>query len=257
MYPKLGVLILIVLSISEAYAQNKLFVNDSFETDDFLSNWNRAEKCCSYSITRSDSIARTGKFSAKFELNKMDSDVANSKRAELTTSAEKTPNVERWYKFSTYLPQNYAIDSLPEILAQWHEIPDFRLGETWRSPPVSLQIDKSRWIVRILSSNLKVNTNKSLSTNETLNISNIKTGVWTDWIFHIFFSYDNDGFVQVWQNGELIIDYKGPNYYNDEKGPYFKIGLYKWGWKGKSSKSTVKSRVIYFDDVQVSNEKVD
>ena len=241
---------------SKQERHNKLFVRDSFEQLDFAKNWKGAEKCCSYSMMRSDSIAREGKYSLRLELNLTDDIVAGSKRVELRTANEKKANVERWYKFSTYFPQDYALDAIPEIIAQWHENPDFDLGEKWRSPPIALEIIKGKWQVRVLSASEKVNTNKTLSSNNSFDIEDFKAGTWHDWIFHIHFSFEEDGLIQVWHNGKLVVDHAGPNYYNDKKGPYFKIGLYKWGWKAKNVRSAVARRVLYIDDVKIGGENM-
>ena len=38
----------------------------------------------------------------------------------------------------------------------------------------------------------------------------LEKGVWHDWILHVRWSYDSDGFVEAWLDGEQVIDYAGP-----------------------------------------------
>ena len=240
------------------YSQNKINkLSDSFEEENFITNWGGIEKCCAYSIQRSDSVAKSGNYSLRFELRKDDSLVANGKRAEIKLKAEASPNVERWYRFSYFLPDNYKNDSIPEILAQWHEIPDWDLGEDWRSPPLSLFTQNGQWKFLIMWATDKVNTNKTISGRKMIDLGEYETGRWTEWIFHLYFAYKEDGLVQIWKNGELVVDYHGPNYYNDKSGPYFKVGIYKWDWKNPSKESTVTQRVFFIDDVRVGDDTFD
>ena len=79
-----------------------------------------------------------------------------------------------------------------------------------------------------------------------------KTGVWTDWVFHVKWSYQADGILEIWKNGEKVVDQKGPNTFNDAKGPYFKMGLYK-GWKDPDRPSdAVNKRVLYHDEFRMA-----
>lgn len=213
------------------------------------------EACCEKSIVTTRKVFKTGKKSLRFELNDTDSDVEGGKRSEMIFRREETPNIERWYKFNTYFSSDYGIDSLPEIIAQWHEVPDWNLGESWRSPPVSLQIKDGFWYVVIIWASEKVNTYKSISGQKKIKIGKVETGSWDEWVFHIKFSYQNKGRIQLWRKGKLVLDYNGPNYYNDEVGPYFKMGIYKWEWNSNNINRSIHKRVLYIDDVIIGNEK--
>ncbi len=238
-----------------AYCQNKSsMVSESFEKKGFVLNWAASEKCCDYSLQRSDSVAKTGKYSLRIELRKDDKIIAKGKRAELKIAAEKTPNVERWYKVSYFLPNDYKSDSMYEILAQWHEIPDLSLGEDWRSPPLALLTQDGKWKFRIWWATDPVNTNKSVSGKKMLDLGEIVTGKWTEWVFHVHFSHQEDGFLQIWKDGKQVVDELGPNYYNDQSGPFFKVGIYKFGWTNPYSKSSVSNRVFFIDDIKVGDE---
>lgn len=253
---RIWILCLLVSCCIQVKAQkvSKLFVQDAFELDSYLGNWANREACCSYSIVRSNSVARDGKYSVRFELNKDDIPVHGGKRAELITWREPTPDAERWYRFSIFLPEEFGIDSVEEIVAQWHEVPDFDLGETWRSPPIALQINKDKWVASVMWASDAVNTNKTLSGKKSEQLGVIEKGKWVDWIFHIRFSHKDDGVLQIWKDGNQVLDYTGPNYYNDRVGPYFKIGIYKWRWQDVHNKSVVTQRILYFDRVKISDQ---
>ena len=70
-------------------------------------------------------------------------------------------------------------------------------------------------------------------------------GVWHDFVYHIKWSYKDDGFVEGWLNGKKIIDYRGPVGYNDDQGIYFKIGVYR--------NESEKTYVIYHDEYRRGN----
>ena len=247
-----------ILSISEQKVFAQIFsINESFENPAFLKRWDRNEKCCDYSIQRSDSIAHSGKYSLRFELNQTDRLVANSKRAEIAWHTERNTKIDRWFSFSIFLPADYQKDVASEILAQWHESPDAALGETWRTAPISLRSQNGYWRAAIQWSPEQVNTDRTVAGKKSFQIGKQKKGVWTSFVFHIRFSCNADGLLEIWKDGESVVNYTGPNYYNDKKGPFFKLGIYKPEWKSKTNKSTVTNRVVFYDDVIIGNENAD
>ena len=78
----------------------------------------------------------------------------------------------------------------------------------------------------------------------------IRKDQWTDWVVHVKWSYRDDGLVEIWENGKLIAKRRGPNTFNDQRAPYFKMGIYK-GWRDRQEpKGMVSRRVIYHDEVR-------
>jgi len=76
---------------------------------------------------------------------------------------------------------------------------------------------------------------------------------WVSWIIHVKWVNDNTGFLQVWKNGELMIDRK--NFIScPPEGSYFKLGINKFGWLDQPS--TTERRVLYFDEVRIGDERV-
>jgi Polysaccharide lyase len=243
-------------SYNVGHPQSNIIFQSSFEETNWAKLWPGLDTCCSYSIVRTDSISRKGTYSARVEVDKILPPPGIGYRAELVTNTEPVPNVERWYGFSIYLPNNFASDSADEILAQWHDTPDVDRGETSRSPPISLQITKKQWHLNIIWASNPVNTNLTRSGDAAVNLGDCILGQWTDWVFHLKFSYQNDGLIQIWKNGTLIADRNGPNYYNDEVGPYFKTGIYQWVWAPDWAgvPSIITHRVVYIDNVKQGNQ---
>lgn len=79
------------------------------------------------------------------------------------------------------------------------------------------------------------------------------TGVWTDWVFHVKWSYQSDGLLEVWRDGRKVVTQKGPNTFNDKGGPYFKMGMYK-GWQDPERPGdAVTRRVLYHDEYRMGS----
>jgi len=75
-------------------------------------------------------------------------------------------------------------------------------------------------------------------------MGNIEKGKWTGISYK--WSHKPDGLLEVWKDGKLVVRKTGPNTYNDEKGPFLKMGIYKPHWKSKPkrSKTTKQSHLL-------------
>lgn len=208
------------------------------------------ELCCSHSARIVSTPGGRGGRAVKFTLNRTDPDIADSKRAEI--KLDRVPaKSERIYRFSSYLPGDYATDPSMEIVAQWHETPDFEIGETWRSPPLYLKTQNGRWVLSRRWDPNRLTRNNTPAGTETIDLGPYRKGAWTDWVFRVRWSYDSNGLVEVWKDGKQVVKKIGPNTYNDEIGTYFKIGFYKPDWKSRPQESKTTQREIYFDRVRV------
>jgi hypothetical protein len=221
----------------------------------FVENFESGEithKCSGNCPLTSSEYANSGKYSMKVHLDRNQSKI--NYRTEIQESSFAAYGQDYWYEFSVYLPETYIPDDTWEIIAQWHAVPDFHLGETWRNPALSLQTTNGTWGVRSIW-DTKDNTFESgkrvYSGSKMWLLDNYKLNEWTTWKFHIIWSYLDDGIIEVWKNGKQVISKKGPNCFNDNIGPYFKIGIYK-GWKNNSTPSKINQRTLYFDDITIT-----
>jgi hypothetical protein len=230
---------------------NNLILTTAFENELEFKQWNK-EACRSGSITLSGDVARKGQTAVRFELTKNDVlDYNGFTRAEIRRPCET--DAERWYGFSNFLPSDYTSDPLAEMIAQWHDVPDFDLLESWRSPPISLKVIKDHYYIHFLWATAAVNTVLTKTGELMTDLGPVDKNQWNDWVFHIKFSYRSDGIIEIWKNKNKIYTYYGPNSYNDKMYPYFKVGVYKWGWNGWASYSPESKRVLYYDEVKIGN----
>lgn len=232
-------------AISELlYTEPSLLFGSSFESGALVhgDDWNISGNAPTITSER----ARAGRYAVKSYLHRYHSDP--SYRTELRARAPTPPKgKDTWYGFSVYLPGPYSPDNLGEILAQWHAIPD--PGEDHGNPPIALVVEDATWKLRI-TSNPSSPTKRSAQQQTTYKLGPQDTNEWTDWVLKVKWSYGSDGVVQVWKNGSQVLSRTGPNCFNDEKMPYFKMGIYKSPWRSKVG--SVTERVVYHDEFRMA-----
>lgn len=212
-------------------------------------------------ITRTDQIKMVwsplykGLPSVEFNLHKADSPAV---RGEIRQTTQPNETDEYWYSWAEYLPSAYWVtgDGHNSITDQWHEIPDWHLGENWRSPPILKKILNNRYYINIMWDNDpdSVNTNADKDGEVTLDLGPIIKDQWVKWIFRIKFSPTNTGILQIWQNGSLVVDRVGmPNCFADKFYPYFKIGFYGNAWCCAPWRATIPAteRKIYIAGLKI------
>lgn len=200
--------------------------------------------------TVTSQVARVGRFAMKSYLNRLESPV--SYRTELTFNKVERDFGVQWYGFSIYLPDSYVSSPVWELVAQWHDVPnDWSKGR--KNPPLLLSTRNGEWDLTNLwdSDPVQADGSFEIDGRKHWNLGPYRTGVWTDWVFRINWSYGNDGAMQVWRNGDLVVDTRGPNTYNDDVSPYMKLGIYK-GWRDRYVEDTVEERVLFHDEIRIA-----
>ena len=150
---------------------------------------------------------------------------------------------EYWYGFSSYWPKSWKPDTQSELFVQW-------IGEGTSSPPLAIYVYgenyriKRRWA-------FEQDAYKNLWSGMVAK----DRGVWIDWVFHVKWSPEKNGRVEVWKNGEKIVSDRGPNCGPSRFAPYFKFGIYKWPWKRspKEAPSAVTHRTLYLDEIRIAS----
>ncbi|UCD52250.1 MAG: polysaccharide lyase [Phycisphaerales bacterium] len=234
---------------AEKKRRGLLFESD-FEGED-LKGW----KISGNAPTVARGLARAGKQAMKTSLDRHKDKVAY--RTEVSGPRAEIGK-EYWYGFSILLPEDYRPDRIWEIVAQWHGVPDFDAGENWRNPVMALSTTNGRWSW-VSRWDAKRNTfasgKRQYGGTRDYDLGPYRTGVWTDWVIHIKWSYGSDGFLEVWRDGRAVIDAGGPNAFNDEHGPFFKMGLYK-GWRDPDRPSgAVNRRTLYHDEFRMGGSE--
>ncbi|MHB2264000.1 dipeptide ABC transporter ATP-binding protein [Aliihoeflea sp. PC F10.4] len=190
-----------------------------------LDGWSTRRLTAPYSAKVDDNRARVGRFSCRFELRPGDN-VSQGTRAELRDWWNAEPESECWYGFSTFLPEDFAPP--PDtgiVLAQWHD--QARLGQPSGKPPLALRYLDGR--VRFTGAAGPV-ASPSPETIHLFAERPATPGAWMDIVVRAFWSRDANSEIDAYVNGDLMFSHRGPlGYRNQDKGPYFKLGLYASG----------------------------
>ncbi|HEY9199178.1 MAG TPA: polysaccharide lyase [Gammaproteobacteria bacterium] len=195
---------------------------------------------------------RSGRYAIKTLLNRSTSPVSYRTEMQFSKCMQVMPGQEYWYGFSIFLPTNYVSDSLWEIVAQWHSSPDPAEADGGLNPPVALQTTNGVWTVLTRWDSKPITVRPDYEGSNRYTLGAYATGKWTDWVFRIKWSPYQDGIIQVWKDGQKVIDKAGPIGYNDAIGPYFKMGLYK-DWKDRVNPTGVVSeRILYHDELRIA-----
>jgi hypothetical protein len=197
---------------------------------------------------------RPGNHVAGFFLSQSDPLVHHAKRVEMALGCVGLQQAYR-YAFDTCLPNDYPADASADNIAQWHDMPDFLLGESWRSPSLKLMVRGGRWILSHRWSPAKVSRffweKQARDTGEEVDLGPAENGQWVRWEFRVLWAWDARGRLQILRDGHGLYSKQVPTAYRDWRGPYFKIGMYKPDWSVNPGVSSVSERHIYFDNIEV------
>ena len=185
----------------------------------------------------------------------------NSFRAEISLPHENGFN-ERWYGERILVPQDWVFDPNRgnDLVMQWHAIPG-----NWRAtyPNLEISVGNTNWYIRQSFGNAQ---DKPTRTNQKLD-DLVKPGVWVSWVIHAKWAPGDDGLLQIWKDGKLVMERKGPNVYSTigvEYTPYLKTGIYHPEWHldkdGKQESfdreiPAAKIKVIYVTDVKIGDAR--
>lgn len=204
--------------------------------------------CSGNCPTVSKKYAREGDSSMKAYINRNSS--PNSYRAEavIPGKAKKMEfNRDYWYGFSVYLPEDWQVTGKNEVLAQFHSTLD--KGDAQNGPPVAIRTGTGNWEIV----NRAEGDQRAGGRLWTLNNVWEDVGKWTDWVIHFKPSYEANGVLRIWKNGALVAQHYGKNTYNDQVGPYFKMGLYM-NWKNRSCcDPSMYKKSVYHDSLRIAS----
>src|SRR5579864_585258 len=170
-----------------------------------------------YSIQTASDVKWHGAGSLRFELRGdedwVDQTFIHTFRAEVSTK-DFPPNYStRWYSFSVYFPPDFPIEGNRLVFAQWHSHWQFR--QPARIPALAFRfIDGTLSITLRHSPDISIPNPDSVPSEDLFKKNHFRVGQWHDFVVQTKWSYRDDGFVNIWWNGEQIVAYKGPVGYN-------------------------------------------
>jgi len=167
---------------------------------------------------------------------------------------------EYWYSWSVYIPSDWdfsGVDDKYLILGQFHGTPDNN-GEPNRSPPLACRLDADKWRWEYRCDPLARSVQNTWYTYFYEGDATADAGRWVDWAVNVKWSY-NDGFVKIYKNQVLVAETRGDDpdgsgpltdgciSYNDQRAPYFKLGIYQRA-------DQLYPRIMYYDSVKIGDK---
>ncbi len=228
---------------------NYIGISTNFETQIIFPPWEKQGNAESFSIVSES--PRKGHGCAKFSIGSSEywtspnSGIATA-RSEIQIFNVAPADKELYYGWSVKIPNDYAESSDWQIIGQFHDQPDYAHGETWdtypaHSPPIA-----------ITYKNGKVGLAVAVPCGndpEIISERAITKGEWTDIVLRIYWSTNENGFIEAWVNATPMTDNSGTitryyfrNLYNNS-GNYLKIGLYR-------SNNITTANSVYFDEIK-------
>jgi Polysaccharide lyase len=228
---------------------------DNFETGD-LRHWQRIgwrQLCCAHSMTVVPDPERPGGQSARFELRRGDPLMRGSSRAEVRLPAAEMHGTYR-YRFRVFLPPDWEADPAPAFLVQWHSVADKLLLEAGVSQPLRLATVDDRWIIDNIwdsdwVSRWQGEREERRGGARMLWSGPLERGRWVNWEFVVRWSWQDDGLIEVFKDGQPLLRASGPNTYRDLIAPYMKAGVYVPRWALAGEPVTLPRRVVLIDDI--------
>lgn len=162
----------------------------------------------------------TGK-SMKVMLRDTDTPYGGGIRGELTLDYEPF-EVERWYTFEVFIPENFQEGSIFSLM-QMHDEPDN--GDSARSPNFLFSTD-GRYIFAETGEDIP----NQIAQRRKLGTASLVKGRWVQCCLHVWWSKSTTnkrGFMEFSYDGKMVgKDYLRPTAYDDVLGAYVKFGLY-------------------------------
>ena len=208
-----------------------------------------------------------------------------SKKAHLWAPRERYTTNARWYRFSVWFDEFGGDDSFPEIVAQWHGVPDAgnassppERRETFRVPSLSITHERGRLVVKGYYAPERWNcvrraddgiedfclTRSSFAPFDigpAINQVHNEYYRWIDFVFRVELDGcgtggrleiwrqdvgDPAGYVKVADLADISLGY------NDAYAPFLGVGIYKFLGDSDDYK-----RELFFDNVKIGNERAE
>jgi hypothetical protein len=205
-----------------------------------------------YSVQIVSDLIENGADSLRFEIRGherwVDQTFIGTCRSEVATREFPAANSVKWYAFSVFFPTNFPLEDNRLVFAQWHD--EWHLLQPGRIPLLAFRfVNGSLSMTLRHSARHLIYDPDSVPEERLFKKNNFKLGRWHQFVVQAKWSFEEDGFINVWWNGKQIVQYHGPVGYDEARGPQFKFGLYR--------DDTEKTYLAYFNHVKMGDSPKD
>ena len=202
---------------------------------------------------------RAGRQSIRFEVRAGDcgsesgfSDCSTpSERSELHARGKDRAGKNYWYAWSMYLKNYKDINGIGVHFGQWKQL----MTKPWKNHYTGKWETQSHDVVQFTTwghRGLVLEASKDMANYKTYTVIPAKemSNKWHDLVLNIKWSPGADGLIQVYKNGKLIVNHKGPNVTSMDPLT-FRFGAYR-PMVDRYGKP-LPTQVIYYDEVMRGN----
>jgi hypothetical protein len=144
---------------------------------------------------------RAGNFAARLEIGPGD------RRSELVIEGAKevANGKDTWFGFSNRIDESWKFGKRRDIVFNVHKRRE--AGDAHGGQPLSLSIKNGKWVLRVLGD---ANRNSTLKSTKfaRFDLGPVEKGRWNDWVFRYKPSFNDDGEVEVWKDGQKVLTHK-------------------------------------------------
>jgi len=218
--------LLALLLLSSAAGASVIWRGD-YETGD-LSQWDRIDGLTSM-LTVVQSPVHQGTYALRVELHQGQVSSSGTRNELELGNIPFVEGDERWYAWSTFFPTTFPSNNTWQVFTQWHH------SGCCGSPPLEFDIEGEE---------IQVNHNGDQLVWKTP----LVRGVWHDFVIHVKWSVN--GWIELWYDGQKVLDQTSvPTIYAGEYN-YMKQGLY---WNA----SITSVGVLYHDRTIIGTTMAD
>lgn len=182
-----------------------------------------------------------GNYAARFELHEGEklNPSWSGELAQILTGTNEGAGQEWYWSFDVMFDQTWPTTYGWCVFAEWHQTG--AAGVPQGPAPINFECkeDRFRLIVR--------GGDEPNWIQNIIPIPGFERGVWHHFVFHVRWSPDPDGFVEVWHNGDLVVPLTNMRTMFRNQGLYPKFGIYR------ANGPNPNVGVLYLDDVRRSS----
>lgn len=177
-----------------------------------LQEWDKTQSMSEDRLAVVEDPARQGRYALRTTVIQGDDPIdASGNRNEVVKITDEKPGSEYFYSWSTMFPADYPSENKWQLFTQWHQ------AGCCGSPPLEFFVNGEQMHLRVGGSGGKI-----------LWTAPLTRAAWNDFVLHVKWSESpTEGFVELWHNGQPVVQKTHLATQFDKTGQYLKLGLYR------------------------------
>lgn len=240
----IGIIFITTLLRCRGKRHSKIIFKDNFEGVELADFWRPGDfgsgRYVQEAVSFEDEFHRSGKYSVKLNIEegyvKDDGgDGHFTERTELDSGKYPFLYQEVMYKYSLLIPDHFPIIDNRLVISQ------IKQSGLSVGPLVAQRFRNGKHYLTVR------NLSNDITKQFKYELPELIKEQWHDFVFQVYFSDKETGYINVWMNGKQVIAFNGITAFKKGKNKFYhKMGLYRDQWPD--------SMDIYFDDYLITND---